>query len=150
MVASRIGVGALAVVALLVGGVCVQADVIQQTPGTDFLVFEAEQYDSIEGDEFTGWLEVGPGGDLESELGNQVLQQSLNVGPGQDALRHVLVPCDVPRVPIVVLWPADSEGFDEEQASYKAANVGKIGDSAGRHRRDGEQSVEKLQDKPEA
>ena len=58
MVPSRFGVGVLSVIALLVCGVCVHADVIQQTPGTDYLVFEAEAFDSLEGDETTGFLLV--------------------------------------------------------------------------------------------
>lgn len=66
---------------LILGGLCVatNAGVIVQQEGTDFLVVQAEDYDEIEGDEFTGFLEVERGGDEETDFGSQLLPDDSNV-----------------------------------------------------------------------
>jgi hypothetical protein len=65
--------------AVLLFCVNLSADVIVQAPGTDFLVFEAEQYSVIEGDEFTTFLEVGPDSGLETDFGSPLLPSDSDV-----------------------------------------------------------------------
>ena len=72
--------------ALLIAGVAfvvlsnsANADVIKQEPGTDFLAFEAESYEFIEGDEFTTFLEVGPDAAFQTDFGSDVLPTDSNV-----------------------------------------------------------------------
>ncbi|MCA9211711.1 MAG: hypothetical protein KDB27_01490 [Planctomycetales bacterium] len=57
----------------------IQADVIRQTPGTDYLVLQAEDYTEIEGDEFTTFLEVGTDTDEETDFGSPLLPSDSNV-----------------------------------------------------------------------
>ena len=75
----RICLGSAAVVALLAYSGTARADVLVQGAGNDFLAFEAESYDSIEGDELTGWLQVDTTGALETPFGSLVLPPDSNV-----------------------------------------------------------------------
>ena len=79
---SKIGVALIMAVALVLWCGHVGADVIRQAPGTDFLVFEAEQFDAIEGDEFSGWLVVDTNVTLETPFGTEVLPPDSNASGG--------------------------------------------------------------------
>jgi hypothetical protein len=59
-----------------------RADVIQQAPGTNFLVVEAEAFDSLEGDEATGFLLVDSSGTLTTPFGSDVLPSNTNASGG--------------------------------------------------------------------
>ena len=76
---SGIGIAFASLFVLIVWSDHVRADVLVQEPGANFLAFEAEQYDSIEGSESTTFLEVEKNGDLETAFGSRVLPADSNV-----------------------------------------------------------------------
>jgi hypothetical protein len=72
----------LAIAVMALGVHSLQADVIKQAAGTDFLVFEAEAFDSIEGSETNGFLVADTNVTLETPFGSRVLPPDSNASGG--------------------------------------------------------------------
>ena len=70
-------------VALMVSMVgTTRGDVIKQTPGTDFLIVEAEAFEFLEGPEDTTFVVVGAGEPLEASQGSSILPPDTNASGG--------------------------------------------------------------------